>query len=193
MVNIPNNLRSMLCGLLISDAWLEINKIGNTRFFFKQSMANFLFVIFVFNRLSHYCSDYPYLTSNSFKGKKFKALCFNTRVYPCLTEYYEMFYVKGVKIVPLNLYELIDYEFLAYWIMGDGSRAGNAIYLQTQSFSVKDCVFIISVLIHKFNLNCNIHMQRNQPTIYISAKSMIKIRANLGPFFIPSMLYKLNF
>ena len=92
-----------------------------------------------------------------------------------------MFYVKGIKIVPLNLYELIDFEFLAYWIMSDGSKAGNAVYLQTQSFSIKECVFIISILIHKFNLDCNIHLQRKQPTIYISAKSMKKIRSNLGP------------
>lgn len=56
-----------------------------------------------------------------------------------------MFYKKGVKIVPLNLYELINYEFLAYWIMGDGTKAGNGLYLQTQSFEIKDCVFIISV------------------------------------------------
>ena len=51
--------------------------------------------------------------------------------------------------------------------MGDGTKAGNAIYLQTQSFTVEECVFIISVLKYKFNLNCNIHMQRKQPTIYM--------------------------
>ena len=67
--------------------------------------------------------------------------------------------------------------------MSDGSKAGNAIYLQTQSFSIKECVFIISILIHKFNLDCNIHLQRKQPTIYISAKSMKKIRSYFLPFF----------
>lgn len=192
MVNIPTNLRSMLGGLLISDAWLEINKLGNTRFFFKQSMAHSAFVFFVFNRLSHFCSSYPSITTTSIKGYKFKGICLNTRAYPCLTEFYNMFYVKGVKIVPLDLYEMVDFEFLAYWIMSDGSKAGNALYLQTQSFTVKECAFIISILIHKFNLECSIHMQRKQPTIYISAKSMKKIRANLLPFFQPSMVYKLN-
>jgi hypothetical protein len=34
MVDIPFHLQSMLGGLLISDAWLQINKAGNTRFFF---------------------------------------------------------------------------------------------------------------------------------------------------------------
>jgi hypothetical protein len=35
--------------------------------------------------------------------------------------------------------------------MGDGSKAGNGLYLQTQSFGIKECVFIISVLIYKFD------------------------------------------
>lgn len=192
MVEIPLNLKSMICGLLISDAWLEISKVGSTRFVFKQSISNSLFVLFVFNRLSHYCSVYPSITKTNVNNKILKGIFLITRSYPCLTEIYNMFYVNKVKIVPLNLYEIIDYEFLAYWIMGDGTKAGNAIYLQTQSFSVKECVFIISVLIHKFDLNCNIHMQRNQPVIYISAKSMAKIRHKLLPYFIPSMYYKLN-
>lgn len=192
MVGIPLNLRSMICGLLISDAWLAINKSGNTRFAFKQSISNSLFVLFVFNRLNHFCSDYPSITKTNLKNNNFKGICLITRFYPCLTEIYNMFYVNKVKVVPLNLYEIIDYEFLAFWIMGDGSKAGNAIYLQTQSFTVKECVFIISVFIHKFDLICNIHVQRNQPVIYISAKSMKKIRVKLLPYFIPSMYYKLN-
>jgi len=192
MVNISPNLNSMLGGLLISDAWLEISKSGNTRFFFKQSINNSVLVLFVFNKLCHYCSSYPYITRTIIKSSNFYGLCLNTRSYPCLTEFYNMFYVNKIKIVPLNLYELIDYEFLAYWIMSDGSKAGNAMYLNTQSFTIKECVFIISILIHKFDFKCNIHLQRNQPTIYISAKSMKQIRHKLLPFFLPSMVYKLN-
>jgi hypothetical protein len=72
------------------------------------------------------------------------------------------------------------------------SDADNAIYLKTQSFTIKECVYIISILIHKFDLKCNIHLQRNQPTIYIYVKSMIQIRHKLVPFFLPSMIYKLK-
>jgi hypothetical protein len=192
MVGLPNNLKSMIYGLLISDAWLAINKTGNTRFAFKQSISNSLFVLHVFNRLSHFCSNYPSITTTYLKNKKFKGVSLVTRFYPCLTELYNIFYMKGVKIVPLDLYEIIDYELLAYWIMSDGTKSGNAIYLQTQSFTIKECAFIISVLIHKFDLSCNIHLQRKQPVIYISAKSMKKIRNKLISYFIPSMYYKLN-
>ena len=76
--------------------------------------------------------------------------------------------------------------------MGDGSKSGTGIILQTQSFTVKECVFIISILIHKFNLNCSINIQRNQPTIYISSKSIKKIKPFILLFFTPSMKYKFN-
>lgn len=79
----------------------------------------------------------------------------------------------------LELYNLLDYEALAYWIMGDGTKSGTGIVLQTQSFTVKECVFIISVLMHKFDLVCNLYMQRNQPTIYINSKSIKKIQDKL--------------
>ena len=79
------------------------------------------------------------------------------------------------KIVPLELYNLLDYETLVYWIMGDGSKSGTGIILQTQSFTVKECVFILSILIYKFNLKCNLYMQNNKPTIYINSKSMKEI------------------
>lgn len=32
MVNIPSNLKPILVGIVISDAWLQINKAGNTSF-----------------------------------------------------------------------------------------------------------------------------------------------------------------
>jgi hypothetical protein len=86
---------------------------------------------------------------------------------------------------------MITYEALAYWIMSDGTRSLKALTLQTQSFSIKEVTLIVSILIHKFNLKCSIHMQRNQPTIYISTRSMEKLRDKLIPYFCSSMYYKL--
>ena len=62
--------------------------------------------------------------------------------------------------------------------MGDGTKSGTGLTLQTQSFTVKECAFIISIFIYKFNLKlnlklkCSLHMQRNKPTIYINRKTM---------------------
>jgi len=76
-------------------------------------------------------------------------------------------------------------------LISDGTRTYNGITLQTQSFTVKEVAFIVNVLIQKFNLKCSIHMQRGQPTIYISSKSMEKIQAYILPYFCNSMRYKL--
>ena len=192
MVKIPYSLQSLIIGILISDGWLQINKIGNTRLSLKQSFDKSEYVFFIFNKLSHYCSTYPYITRTRLNGRIFKGIAFTTRTYPCFTEYYNIFYKNKIKIVPLELYEMMTYEVLAHWIMCDGTRSYNAIVLQTQSFTVKECVFIISILIHKFNLNCSINIQRNQPTIYISSKSIKKIKPFILPFFTPSMKYKFN-
>jgi LAGLIDADG DNA endonuclease family protein len=75
--------------------------------------------------------------------------------------------------------------------MGDGTKSETGLTLQTQSFTVKECVFIISILMYKFNLKCSIHMQRNLPTIYISSKSMEQIKPKILPYFHNSMRYKL--
>ena len=102
-----------------------------------------------------------------------------------------MFYQEGKKVVPLDLYNMLNYEALAHWIQGDGTKVNKGLTLQTQSFTIQECVFIISVLIYKYNLKCSIHLQRNQPTIYISTTSMKEIRDKLIPYFCPSMYYKL--
>ena len=76
--------------------------------------------------------------------------------------------------------------------MGDGTNNNKGLSLQTQSFTIQECVFIISVLIYKYNLKCSIHLQRNQPTIYISSKSMKKLIPLILPYMCNSMLYKLG-
>ena len=73
--------------------------------------------------------------------------------------------------MPLDLYNLLTSEALAHWICCDGTKTYKGITLQTQSFTVQEVVFIISVLIYNFNLKCSIHMQRKLPTIYISSTS----------------------
>ena len=191
MVNIPFDLQSLILGILLSDAWLQINKAGNTRLAFKQSLNKLEYFLYVFYKLSHYCSAYPYITKTNLKGNIFYGIGFTTRSYPCFTEFYNIFYNKKIKTVPLNLYNLLTYETIAHWIMGDGTKTSKGLTLQTQSFTIREVVFIVSVLIHKFNLKCSIHMQRNQPTIYISIKSMKKIQPYILPYFCLSMRYKL--
>lgn len=192
MVDIPWHLNSIIVGILLSDGHLFINKSGNTLLTLKQSIKNFEFLWNIFNILSYYCQRYPKLDSTLINGKLFFGIKFATRVYPCFTKWHNIFYVKKIKIVPLDLYNLLTYEALAYWIMGDGAKSGNGLTLHTQSFTIKECVLIVNVLIYKFNLECSIHKQRNQFIIYIKSKSMKQLKYKLLPYIFPSMRYKIS-
>lgn len=76
--------------------------------------------------------------------------------------------------------------------MGDGSKNGTGLILNTQCFSIKECVQIIGILNYKYGLICNIFMQRNFPIIYITGKSMRNLKPHIFPYMIPSMHYKLH-
>jgi hypothetical protein len=78
--------------------------------------------------------------------------------------------------------------------MGDGSFVkGGGLYLQTQSFSLKECVFIMNVLYIKFRLHTSIHKQRNLPLIYITIKSIKELYPYISPYIITSMRYKFHY
>ena len=190
MCQIPVHLQSIILGVLLSDGWLYKNKSGKTLLALKQT--NFEYLWLVYTKLSHYCRSLPSITKTNVKGKNFTSVMFATRVYPCFTEWYHLFYQEGKKVVPLDLYNMLTYEALAYWIMGNGTKVNKGLTIQTQSFTIQECVFIISVLIYKYNLKCSIHLQRNQPTIYISSKSMKKLIPCILPYMCRSMLYKLG-
>jgi hypothetical protein len=185
-------LESILVGILISDGWLSISKSGNTRFFFKQSLDKIEYFLDVYNKFSHYCSNYPQIQVQKLNNSKFYGIYFATRSLPCFTYYYDLFYKKNVKVVPSDLYNLLTYEALAHWICGDGTKTGSGITLQTQSFTIQEVVSIISILILKFDLKCSIHMQRNLPTIYIGAKSLRELQPHILPYINKSMRYKFN-
>jgi hypothetical protein len=113
MVKIPLHLDSIILGTLLSDGWLFIKKPGKILLAFKQSMGGLRLPTgpdrdkledfnHVFNKLSHYCSANPRLTTKKFNGKVFTGIVFATRVFPCFTEWYNVFYINKKKIVPLD-------------------------------------------------------------------------------------------
>lgn len=110
---------------------------------------------------------------------------------PCFSLLKRLFYKNRIKIIPNNIYDLINYESLAHIIMSNGSFTHKGITLNLQSFTVKELVMLINVFYIKFNIESTLHKSRNSYTIYINVKSMNKLYPYIDPFIIPSMKYKL--
>lgn len=206
MVKIPLNVYSVLVGIILSDGSLSMennskNKTG-ARFKFKQSIDKTDYVLTVFNIVSHYCNSYPKIvktkgTTKLNRNYKFYGLEITTRSLPVFRELHLKFYKKNEqfstlkKIVPDDLYDILTLEGLAHWIMGDGSFSkGGGLILQTQSFTVKECILIANVLKIKFDIDSTIRFQRGLPIIYLRVKSIKKLYPLIKDFILPSFRYK---
>jgi len=115
----------------------------------------------------------------------------------CKTELHSLFYPNKIKLVPHNIYELLTPVALAHMIMADGSAARHGLFLCTNSYTIKDVVRLMNVLMIRYRLECNIYLKRRQNgkiehLIYIRQRSMPLLRSIVTPYFHPSMLYKLG-
>src|SRR5688572_27427029 len=137
---------SILVGLLLSDGCLRFQTgCKNASFKFVQGFIHKEYCWYVFTILAHYCSSLPYVDSCMVGGQLFYALRFETRAYP-VSPYYMPNGIKGVKIIPDIIYDLLTPLALAHWACGDGSLHGPGFRFATESFSVQECVLLMNVL-----------------------------------------------
>ncbi len=188
--------RSMLIGILLSDGWMWNKKGWNSSIGLKQSIKHFNYLWFVFIKLSHLCSNTPYLCKNLKRGKLFFSLQFQTRKLLCLNEIKELFYdinISNKKIIKEDLYDYFDYIVLAHWIMGDGAKRNKGTIICTDSFTIKEVVILINILYLKFNINCNIHYDNGKNRINIPNKELLKIKNKLIPYMNKLFYYKIHY
>lgn len=192
-IKLTPKAKSILVGLLLSDAWIQKNRLNaNPRVGLKQSIKNSEFLWHTWFQLICYMGNIPYIVSNFKRGKLFYSWQFETRSLPCLIYLHQQFIKEGKKIVPEDIYELLDEVAIAFWIMGDGAKRNKGVTICTDNFSFKEVCTLIHVLNRKYNLECSIHNEKGKPRIYIFPNSMPKLRELILPHLHTSMYYKLS-
>ena len=76
--------------------------------------------------------------------------------------------------------------------MDDGSKTVSGFHFNTFSFNKDEINLLREVLLNKFNFITTIHSHTKGLRIYIKAESMNTLKTLIKPYFIPSMLYKLD-
>jgi len=189
-------VKSIIIGLILSDAWIQKKGHWNTRIAFKQSIINFPYLWHIYNELGYLCSGLPMSAKAITRGKLFYSVYIQTRQLQCLNEIFDLFYLnindKIVKTVKQELFFHMDFIVLAHWIMGDGSKRAKGLVLCTDNFSLQEVVILVNILILKFDINPTIQREKNKFRIYINEKSLMKIKPFILPYFVDHFLYKIN-
>jgi len=198
MIELPPHIKGLIVGLILGDAGLSIaNKTnGNARLCFSQSLSHFRYFWSVFIKLAHYCSSFPYLRV----GKRLGVLTYSprlqTRSLPVFTELYNLFYIKGVKVIPVeHIFEILTPIALAHWISCDGSAQRSGLELCTDSYTLQEVILLMNVLMVKYQLDCTLRYHRSTqqyPRIYIRANSMARLRDIVSPHMEESIYYKVK-
>ena len=187
-----------LIGILLSDGHLNRRSpTGNTRFMFAQSgkPEKHAYFQLVFNLFAN-CLTSATLAAGVVikplaKGSDYIRISFATIALPCFNEFYSLFYLDGVKVVPDNIGAVLTPCGLAHWIMGDGSKQNHGLHLSVYAFSDKDVQLLMDALT-QMGLECSIHNHAMGPRIYIPKGSMPRLVELVSPFMVPNMMYKLS-
>lgn len=195
---LSSDLHEIICGSILGDLHAEKSNIkGNTRLQFRYSSINEVYVNHLYSLFKDYCGTGP-IKLSSFddrinRNKSYNSIKFQTLSLPCFNVYRELFYnSERKKIIPLNMEELLTPRGLAHWIMDDGYKFIEGLYLCTESFNLEENQLLIYILKNKFNLNCGIHKVTNGNRIYIWKDSKEKLISLVKNFMIPHFYYKLD-
>jgi len=191
-------LEEILFGLMLGDLHAEKRKSShNTRIQFKQSIKNKCYIEHLYSLFKIYCSSKPksnsYFDNRPNKNKVYSSIKFLTFSLPCLNKFRTMFYNSAaIKILPLEVANLLTARGLAYLIMDDGYKSGNGFYICTESYSLNENLILKKVLKTKFNLDCGIHKHTNGPILYIFSKSKDSLLELIRPYLITHFYYKFD-
>lgn len=76
--------------------------------------------------------------------------------------------------------------------MDDGSKNESGYILNTQNFTLKEQEALAAILGKKFNFEINIHKDRENYRLYITAKSRDSFTNIIKPFILPSFYCRLH-
>jgi len=78
--------------------------------------------------------------------------------------------------------------------MGDGAyHKDGGLILCTDSYSLQNVIYLINVLIIKYDFKCTLQKTSSKNyRIYFKKESMDNLRKIVSPFMLSSMLYKIH-
>ena len=181
--------RSIILGSLLGDGYLRIVQgRRNALLEVNHSLAQKDYVDWKYKMLKSLCKSLP--KERKGNGGR-RAYRFSTRQHEELTKLFKLFYQNGKKVIPTTLE--LNSIMLAIWYMDDGSKCRESdVYLNTQQFTVQDQLKCVTALA-KIGVESSLNRDKQYWRIRIKKSSLPKFFANISPYVVPSMRYKLSY
>ena len=199
--NLPQELHSILIGLMLSDGSLyRSSPTANVRFELSFGEKYKELAFHIGEMFKDYMSNPVKSVEIKGKNKDYINYRLKTKTLPVFNSYYDMFYKsteqnKFVKIVPENIFDLIDPIVLAYLIQGDGNydKSRNRVRIYTNSFSKQEVENLALAINTRLNIYTGVlHDRKDQWILTIGAKELKFCREITIKYFQPTMLYRLG-
>ena len=164
---------------------------------FAITLKNKEYIYHLYDLFKEYCGSPPkHMSSFDARPNKmetYHSIKFQTLSLSCFNKYRNLFYREdGIKIIPINIEDLLTAKGLAYWFIDDGYKSTIGFYISTESYSYEDHLLIVKALNNKFKLRASIHKTTNGNRIYISSASVALFKELVGPHVVPHFYYKLE-
>jgi hypothetical protein len=118
---------------------------------------------------------------------------FVSLTHPVFTQYYNLFYPLGKKVVPLNIENILLHPLsLAVWVMDDGSAEYAGASLQTHGFDKKGVERLMRTIKKNFGLKVTKRKNKGKWIIYFPKISLPKLKLIIGKYMLPEFKYKLE-
>lgn len=138
---LPQTLREIIIGCALGDLHIaKQGKLGNASLHFAQSSIHSEYLLYLYSLFECFSTSPPkthtvYVSST---GKRYPQLRFQTHSSNLFDEYHSMFYLKGNKVVPVNIGEYLTARSISFWANGRRVSA----FLQAM-----DSIFVLTLLL----------------------------------------------
>lgn len=205
---VPSKTWEIITGELLGDGHIKYDPLknplvnGRIEFTFSAKILHYINYL-KYDALASICtvsSPTPW-PNPKLTGKDPTQYWFSTKRLPTISNLHHLWYKvidgKYIKILPLNIGELLTPVALAHLIMGDGYFSDGCLKICTDNFTKDEVLKLIDVLHVNFGLNATINKRTNPGgvvkwRIRISKLSMDKLITIVSPYIIPEMYYKLG-
>nr|YP_008081994.1 LAGLIDADG endonuclease family protein [Rhizoctonia solani]AGK45370.1 LAGLIDADG endonuclease family protein [Rhizoctonia solani] len=195
---LPQNLKDILVGLILGDIQIEkrVNN-ANACLRFGQGTIHKDYLYHLYDLFQNFCPSGPKISNNlphKITGKVYSRIRFHTYSLPCFNALLTLFYPDGVvKIVPMNIAEVLTPLSLAYWLCDDGTfhKTDQAVTLCTNGFTKAEVEHLAKSLNDKWQLKYTLSYNKGHQ-IRIAKKSLPILQTLLKDVMPPMMLHKIG-